>query len=80
MIDYSRELVWSVGVVRAIWLQLVVRRCLAGSRLPCGCLVGVYETINGETIRLIDARGPSCEAGAAHAPHAVLAGVSVDGF
>jgi hypothetical protein len=29
--------------------------------LPCGCLVGVYETYDGRVVASIDARGPSCE-------------------
>ena len=29
--------------------------------LPCGCLVGFYETYNGPVIAIIDARGAGCE-------------------
>ena len=28
--------------------------------LPCGCLVGIYETYGGEVISLIDACAASC--------------------
>lgn len=32
-----------------------------GSRtLPCGCLVGLYETYDRQTVALIDARGSAC--------------------
>jgi hypothetical protein len=32
-----------------------------GSRmLPCGCLVGIYETYSTNTVALIDARGSGC--------------------
>ena len=33
-----------------------------GSRvLACGCLIGLYETYDGRTIALVDARNPVCE-------------------
>jgi len=35
-------------------------RGLAGRVLPCGCLVGVYETYSGGVVATIDACGPSC--------------------
>jgi hypothetical protein len=35
-------------------------RGLAGRVLPCGCLVGVYETYSGGVIATIDARGLAC--------------------
>jgi hypothetical protein len=32
-----------------------------GSRtLPCGCLIGFYETYDNKTIAVVDARGASC--------------------
>jgi hypothetical protein len=32
-----------------------------GSRvMPCGCLVGVYETYAAQTVALIDAKGSDC--------------------
>lgn len=36
-------------------------RGLGGKALPCGCLVGVYETYNGGVVATIDARGPDCD-------------------
>jgi hypothetical protein len=36
-------------------------RGLAGHVLPCGCLVGVYETYNKDVVATIDACGPRCE-------------------
>ncbi len=35
-------------------------RGLAGRVLPCGCLVGVYETYSGLVVATIDARGSDC--------------------
>lgn len=36
-------------------------RCTLRSRLlPCGCVVGVYETRSGEVIEIVDARGADC--------------------
>lgn len=37
-----------------------ILRGLSSRLLPCGCLVGVYETYSGEIIGILDARGPSC--------------------
>lgn len=37
-----------------------IRRGLSSRVLPCGCLVGVYETYEGEIVAILDARGPSC--------------------
>ncbi len=35
-----------------------------GSRaLPCGCLVGIYETYGGGIVALVDATGASCTSG-----------------
>jgi hypothetical protein len=32
-----------------------------GSRLlPCGCLVGLYETYRGQTVAIVDAREEHC--------------------
>ena len=36
-------------------------RGLAGRVLPCGCLVGVYETYSSGIVATIDVRGPLCE-------------------
>ncbi len=35
---------------------------VVGSRLlACGCFVGVYETYDGESIEIIEERGPRCQ-------------------
>ena len=28
--------------------------------LPCGCLIGLYETYRGQTLAIVDAKGPAC--------------------
>ena len=43
-----------------------VLRGLRGHVLPCGCLVGVYETYDGRVVASIDAAGAEC---AAHRRH-----------
>jgi len=35
-------------------------RGLGSQLLPCGCLAGVYETYDGATVSIIDARGDEC--------------------
>ena len=42
-----------------------ILRGLSSKFLPCGCLVGVYETYDSETVAVLDARSESC-ADAAH--------------
>lgn len=37
-----------------------VLRGLSGRVLPCGCLVGVYETYGGGVVSTIDAVGRDC--------------------
>jgi len=37
-----------------------VLRGLSSRLLPCGCLVGVYETYEGEIVTILDAKAPSC--------------------
>jgi hypothetical protein len=37
-----------------------ILRGLTGRVLPCGCLVGVYETYEGRVVATIDACGPAC--------------------
>jgi hypothetical protein len=37
-----------------------ILRGLAGHVLPCGCLIGVYETYRGQVQATIDARSSSC--------------------
>ena len=46
-------------------------RGLASEVLPCGCLVGVYETYSGAVVRSIDSRGAICSL-PQHSVHAVL--------
>jgi hypothetical protein len=40
--------------------MLRILRGLDSRALPCGCLVGVYETYRSQTVALIDAKGTSC--------------------
>lgn len=44
-------------------------RGLKGRVLPCGCLVGVYETYDGNVVTTIDARDLACDV---HRRHQVL--------
>ena len=37
-----------------------ILRAVGWRTLPCGCLIGVYETYDKKTIAMIDARAPSC--------------------
>jgi hypothetical protein len=37
-----------------------ILRGLGSSSLNCGCFVGIYETYDGRTVRIVDARGPAC--------------------
>jgi hypothetical protein len=37
-----------------------ILRGLGSRSLPCGCLVGIYETYDGKAVALVDARGSSC--------------------
>lgn len=46
-------------------------RGLSGRVLSCGCLVGVYETYEGEVVATIDARGKQCPS-ADHRLHATI--------
>lgn len=38
-----------------------ILRGLGGRALPCGCLVGVYETYANQTVAIIDAKGSDCQ-------------------
>jgi hypothetical protein len=42
-----------------------ILRGLGSRALPCGCLVGFYETYANETVAIVDAKGSAC-ADAAH--------------
>jgi hypothetical protein len=48
-----------------------ILRALGGRLLPCGCLVGRYETYSGRPVWILDAVAPSCDL-PAHRPNAVL--------
>ncbi len=37
-----------------------ILRGLAGKRLECGCLTGVYETYSGEVVEVLDGRAGTC--------------------
>lgn len=37
-----------------------ILRGLTSRLLSCGCVIGVYETYDGETVGIIDARKESC--------------------
>ena len=39
---------------------MAILRGVGSTTLPCGCLVGFYETYDGRTIALVDARGSLC--------------------
>lgn len=49
-------------------------RGLSGRVLACGCLVGVYETYEGQVVATIDARGKNCQA----PDHRLHAAIPVD--
>jgi hypothetical protein len=38
-----------------------ILRGLGSQALPCGCLVGVYETYATQTVAVIDAKGTGCQ-------------------
>lgn len=48
-----------------------VRLALRGDRLPCGCIVGVYEMYDGRVLSVLDVRDAAC-GDAEHQPHSVL--------
>lgn len=37
-----------------------VLRGVGSETLPCGCLVGTYETYEGRIVTIVDARAPTC--------------------
>ena len=37
-----------------------IRALVGGRVLPCGCLVGIYDTWKGETVTIVDSRGEQC--------------------
>jgi hypothetical protein len=40
-----------------------LRALLAGRMLPCGCLIGIYQTASGELTGIIDATSKGCTEG-----------------
>ena len=42
-----------------------ILRGLSSRFLPCGCLVGIYETYDSETVAILDVKSQSC----AHPTH-----------
>lgn len=53
-----------------------ILRGVGSTLLPCGCLVGLYETYDGRTVGLLDARNPACVIAAHHVNALVSAGPS----
>jgi hypothetical protein len=49
-----------------------ILRILQGQSLSCRCFVGVYETYDGQTVRIIEESGKGCKE-ASHRPGVVLA-------
>jgi hypothetical protein len=45
-----------------------LRELVDGELLPCGCLVGIYETWARQVVKIIDARGPACR----HAANGII--------
>jgi hypothetical protein len=43
---------------------MAILRGLSSHLLQCGCLVGIYETYDGNVVTILDARGPQCAIGA----------------
>lgn len=37
-----------------------ILRGLGSRRLPCGCVVGIYETYRAQIVALVDARAEMC--------------------
>jgi hypothetical protein len=37
-----------------------ILRGLRSRLLPCGCVVGIYETYENEIVAIVDARGAAC--------------------
>jgi hypothetical protein len=54
---------------------MAILRGLSSRLLPCGCLVGVYETYEGAIVTVVDARGVAC----ANPAHVDGAHLSEDG-
>ncbi len=51
-----------------------ILRALGGRLLPCGCLVGRYETYGGATVWMVDVVARSCNV-PSHGANAIIAPV-----
>ena len=51
-----------------------ILRALTGRLLPCGCLVGRYETYGGATLWMVDVVARSCDV-PAHGANAIITSV-----
>jgi hypothetical protein len=48
-----------------------ILRILQSQSLPCRCFVGVYETYDGQTVRIIEEQGRGCRE-ASHRPGCIV--------
>jgi hypothetical protein len=48
-----------------------ILRILQSQSLPCRCFVGVYETYDGQTVRIIEELGKGCKE-ALHQPGVIV--------
>ncbi len=48
-----------------------ILRILQSQSLPCRCFVGVYETYDGQTVRIIEESGKGCKE-ALHRPGVIV--------
>ena len=71
----TRAATGTSGIVahRLTWRErLQICRCVGGTPLACGCLLGHYETYAGRTLTVVDHRCARC-GHAGHEVDAVLA-------
>jgi hypothetical protein len=40
--------------------RLQIARCVRGARLACGCQVGLYETLEGRVMTVVDSPHDAC--------------------
>ena len=52
-------------------MDMRLLRGVGSETLPCGCLVGTYETYQGRIVTIVDAPAPTCRH-PDHRPHAPL--------
>jgi len=48
------------GLTRGLTERMRILKGLSSRRLPCGCLVGIYETYHAEVVVVLDSRGDAC--------------------